>query len=94
MAAKTYRFAHALGRHEALARLEPAIDGLARQYGLNRADTPDGTLTLQRTGVEARVQVADDVIEVAVELNWFLERTLRDRIEDAIHKDFQPLLRG
>lgn len=94
MAAKKYRFAHTLGRREALARLEPAIDGLARQYGLDRADDPDGTLTLQRTGVDASVKIADDAVEVAVELNWFLEKTLRDRIEDALHKDFPPLLRG
>ncbi len=94
MASKIYRFPHALGRQVAMFRLESAIDGLASQYGLNRVDTADGTLTLQRTGVDASIQVGDAEVEVAVELNWFLEKTFRDRIEDSLHKDFPPLLRG
>ena len=94
MAAKTYRFPHSLGRETARTRLEPAIEGLARQYGLQRTDAEDGALALQRTGVDARVRIGETEVEVAVELNWFLEKTVRDRIEDALHKDFPSLLRG
>jgi putative polyhydroxyalkanoate system protein len=94
MAAKTYRFPHALGRDAAIRRLEPAIAQIAGQYGLGRSDAPDGSLALRRTGVDAQVRVGETEVEVAVELNWFLEKTVRERIEDALHKDFAPLLRG
>lgn len=93
MAAKTYRFSHDLGRELAIQRLEPALDSLARQYGLERLPPHDGKLVLRRTGVDAHVFVADGDVEIVVDLNWFLEKTVRERIEDALHKDIPPLLR-
>jgi len=94
MAEKTYRFPHAIGKESASQRLEATIESLSRQYGLARAELPDGATALRRTGVDAVVRFHEDAVEVAVDLNWFLEKTIRERIEDALHKGFPPLLRG
>ena len=93
MSTKEYRFPHELGVKEATARVQPVLDEIIRTYQLN-LDTPaDGKFRLHRTGVEANVAVNDLDIVVAVDLNWFLEKTIRNKLEDLLHQKFPAILK-
>ncbi len=94
MATKEYRFPHGLGATEAGARVRPVIDELTRTYQLSLDAPVDGKYRLHRTGVEANVSVGDKDVVVSVDLNWFLEKAIRSKLEDQLHRQFPPILRA
>lgn len=94
MADKTYRFGHRLGGEEARRRIRPLVEELCRTYGLS-LDSPAGDrLTLTRSGVTADVAIGDQEVAVRVDLNWFLEKSIRKQVEDRLHQMFPEVLKS
>lgn len=94
MATKEYRFPHELGSQEAATRVRPILDDLIRTYQLN-LDAPHALkFRLHRTGVDANVSVNEKDILVSVDLNWFLEKAIRSKLEDQLHSKFPPILKA
>ncbi len=94
MATKEYRFSHDLGTQEATSRIRPVLDDLMKTYQLSLDAPSAGKYRLHRTGVEANVVVGENEVVVAVDLNWFLEKAIRSRLEDQLHGQFAPLLKA
>jgi hypothetical protein len=94
MASKEYRFPHDLGDAEAASRIRPVLDELLRTYQLNLDAPGGGKFRLHRTGVDANVTVSEKDILVVVELNWFLEKAIRSKLDDQIHEKFPPILKA
>jgi len=94
MATKEYRFPHSLGSAAALDRVRPALDEMMKTYQLALDARPDGTFRLHRTGVEANIVVGDQDVVVSVDLTWFLEKAIRNRLEDQLHRQFPPILKA
>ncbi|MBM4395164.1 MAG: polyhydroxyalkanoic acid system family protein [Deltaproteobacteria bacterium] len=80
MGVKTYRYPHKLGMEEALKRAAPVADSLARKYMMKREDTPEG-FHLTGKGTDAKVVVADDYVELTVELGFLIEKLARDTLD-------------
>jgi hypothetical protein len=94
MATKVYRFLHELGSSEATARVRPVLDELLRTYQLTLDTTTAGKFRLHRTGVDANVTVGDNEILVTVDLNWFLEKAIRSKLDDQLHEKIRPILKA
>jgi hypothetical protein len=94
LATKEYRFPHELGGAEARTRVKPVLDELVRAYGLNMESPSEERFRLSRTGVDANVTVADREIVIAVDLNWFLEKTVRSQLEDRLHNRILTVLKA
>ena len=94
MATKEYRFPHELGETEAATRIRPVLDDLIKAYQLNLDAPADGTFRLHRTGVDANVTVGDNEILVTVDLNWFLEKAIRSKLDDQLHEKIRPILKA
>jgi hypothetical protein len=92
MASKSYRFDHKLGLPEVTKRAGPALEQLAEKYGLTREDLGGGRFRMSRTGVEATIRLAEATIEATVELNWLLEKTVRLKLEDTLHRRITSIL--
>jgi len=94
MADKTYRFSHRLGGEEARRRILPVVDDLCRTYGLTLQTPSPERLSLTRSGVTADVTVGDQEVAVRVDLNWFLEKSIRKQVEDRLHQMFPEVLKN
>lgn len=94
MADKTYRFGHRLGGEEARRRIRPVVEDLCRTYGLNLEAPATDRLSLTRSGVTADVAIGDQEVAVRVELNWFLEKSIRKQVEDRLHQMFPEVLKS
>ena len=92
MGKKTYTYRHSLGAAEAARRIEPAIEEMAKKYGLKMERGGDGRTRLSRTGVEAVIEVGDSEVSASVELSWMLEKTLRGQVEKGIAARIEGLL--
>lgn len=92
MASKTYRFEHGLGKNEARKRIQPMLDELCRKYGLEYRDCGNDTCRLSRTGVDVIVAINENSIDATVDLNWLLEKTIREKLEDRLHQQMMSLL--
>jgi putative polyhydroxyalkanoate system protein len=92
MASKSYRFDHKLGLKEATKRADPVLAELASKYGLTREDQGGGKYRLSRTGVEASIRLTESTIEATVDLNWLLEKTVRLKLEDTLHRRITSIL--
>ena len=94
MATKSYRFEHKLDIDTALARLMPVLDSISLQYSLEKDMLAPQRVKYSRSGVDADVQVTDKEVVITVDLSWFLEKVIRSRVEDSLHKGIPPLLRS
>ena len=94
MSTKEYRFPHDLGGGEARTRVKPFLDELVRTYGLTLESPTDQRFRLSRTGVDANVTVDEREIVIAVDLNWFLEKTVRSQLEDKLHAKLPQVLKA
>lgn len=83
MAAKEYRYAHTLGKDEAMKRAIPLVDNLAKKYMMKREDKPDG-YHLVGKGVDAKVTFTDTEAVLVVELNFLLEKIARGQIDSEL----------
>jgi putative polyhydroxyalkanoate system protein len=84
MGTKTFRYAHTLGKAEALKRGSPLLDNLAKKYMMKREDTPDGAL-LKGKGVDAKVVVTDDAIEITMEMSFLIEKIAGAQVESELN---------
>ncbi|MBT8096631.1 MAG: polyhydroxyalkanoic acid system protein [Woeseia sp.] len=79
---------HALGKDEAKRRVDKLADALGSQLGVN-GEWRDDQLDVSGSGVNGHIIVADDTIDVDVQLGFALmlmEGTIRSAIEDAMDK--------
>ncbi|MBT8086104.1 MAG: polyhydroxyalkanoic acid system protein [Woeseia sp.] len=79
---------HALGKDEAKRRVDKLADALGSQLGVN-GQWCDDQLDVSGSGVNGHIIVADDTIDVDVQLGFALmlmEGTIRSAIEDAMDK--------
>lgn len=93
MAKKTYQFPHELGTSPAAERVRPFLQDLSRQFNLALDAGENGAFKLHRTGIAADVAITESEVLVSVDLNWFLEKTIRAQIEDGLHEKLVPLLK-
>lgn len=92
MAKKVYRFSHGIRIAVVLERIGSAVESIAQKYGLTTEELGAGAYRLHRSGVEAQISVHEDAVVVEVDLNWFLEKAVRQPLEDALHAKIPPLL--
>jgi len=77
---RNYRFTHALGKDEALRRVAPMAENLARKYMMKV--TPNATgFDLSGKGTSATVVVTDDAVEVTMDLPFVIEKLAGDQID-------------
>ncbi len=79
---------HSLGIAEARIRVDSIAASLTSKYGLSSAWEGD-TLKFSGSGVNGRIDVADQSVDVDVKLGFalmMLEGTIRTSIEDAMDK--------
>lgn len=93
MAEKTYRFGHRLGAEEARKRILPVVEDLCRTYGLSLGTPATDRISLTRSGVSADVAIGEQEVAVRVDLNWFLEKSIRKQVEDRLHQMFPEVLK-
>ncbi|HOU53462.1 MAG TPA: polyhydroxyalkanoic acid system family protein [Myxococcota bacterium] len=80
MGKRNYRFTHALGKDEALRRVAPMAENLARKYMMKV--TPNATgFDLSGKGTSATVVVTDDAVEVTMDLPFVIEKLAGDQID-------------
>ncbi len=84
MGSKTYRWEQTLGKDETMKRAAPMVDSMARKYMMKREDLPDG-FVMKGKGVDAKIVITDNAIEITVELGMLLEAIARGQIESELN---------
>jgi putative polyhydroxyalkanoate system protein len=79
---------HSLGLNEARKRVESIAESLGNKYGLS-SNWEGNALKITGSGVNGRIDVADQSVNVDVKLGFalmMLESTIRTSIEEAMDK--------